>query len=101
MLVRAIARYADPRAAQLQAAVDDLIQQVRLVPGQLGPLLRLLGVGEVVVDSDGDRESNLALDPVDVDARSRASSRSFARPTAVYAARPVLSRPRSAARARP
>ena len=45
-------RYADPRTSQLQAAVDDLIQQGRLVPGQLIPLLRFFGVGQVLLSTD-------------------------------------------------
>ena len=45
-------RYAPRRASQLQAEVDDLVQQGRLVPGQLDPLLKLMGVGQVLVQSD-------------------------------------------------
>ncbi|MGZ4269376.1 MAG: alpha-(1-_3)-arabinofuranosyltransferase domain-containing protein [Solirubrobacteraceae bacterium] len=83
VLVRAIARYADPRGAQLQAAVDDLVQQVRLVPGQLQPLLQLLGVGQVLVATDGRREANYALDPVGV-ARALKDQSPFFRPAAGY-----------------
>jgi hypothetical protein len=53
VLQRNVARDADLRAAQLLDTVDDLIQQRRLVPGQLPPLLALLGVGQTVVASDG------------------------------------------------
>ncbi|MFN8133586.1 MAG: alpha-(1-_3)-arabinofuranosyltransferase family protein [Solirubrobacteraceae bacterium] len=53
VLSRAVVRYADPAASELQGAVDDLIQQGRLVPGQLEPLLRLLGVGQVIATADG------------------------------------------------
>ncbi len=35
LLVREVVPYADPHAAELQNSVDDLIQQGRLVPGQL------------------------------------------------------------------
>ena len=42
VLVRSNTRYADPRSAQLLASIDDLVQQARLLPGQLDPLLRLL-----------------------------------------------------------
>ncbi len=52
VLVRGVERYAAPRASQMQAEVDDLIQQDRLVPRQLEPLLGLLGVGQVLVHSD-------------------------------------------------
>ena len=37
--IREVVPYADQRSAQLQTAVDDLVQQDRLTPGQLGPLL--------------------------------------------------------------
>ena len=53
VLQRTVDHYADPRAVQLQGAVDDLVQQGRLVPGQLGPLLGHLGVGQVLVAADG------------------------------------------------
>jgi arabinofuranan 3-O-arabinosyltransferase len=53
VLQRTVDHYADPRAVQLQEAVDDLVQQGRLVPGQLGPLLDLMGVGQVLVATDG------------------------------------------------
>jgi hypothetical protein len=53
VLVRDVLRYADPRSSQLLATVDDLVQQGRLVHGQLPPLLRLMGVGQVLVATDG------------------------------------------------
>jgi arabinofuranan 3-O-arabinosyltransferase len=53
VLVREIVRYADPRSSQLLAGIDDLVQQGRAVPGQLGPLLALAGVGQVLVPTDG------------------------------------------------
>jgi arabinofuranan 3-O-arabinosyltransferase len=62
VLQREVVRYAPPRASQLQAEVDDLIQQARLVPGQLDPLLELLGVGEVLVQSDYRPAPSGALD---------------------------------------
>ena len=43
--------YSDPHAFDLLATVDGLVQQRRLVPGQLSPLLRLMGVGAVVTGS--------------------------------------------------
>ena len=52
VLAREVVRYADDRASQLQAEIDDLVQQGRLVPGQLDPLFRLLGVGTTLVSSD-------------------------------------------------
>ena len=43
---------ADLHSAELLIAVDALVQQERLVPGQLKPLLRLLGVRQVVSATD-------------------------------------------------
>jgi arabinofuranan 3-O-arabinosyltransferase len=53
LLVRQATLYADPRSSQLLTSVDDLVQQGRLVPGQLPPLLDLMGVGQVLVPADG------------------------------------------------
>ncbi|HYH58112.1 MAG TPA: alpha-(1-_3)-arabinofuranosyltransferase family protein [Thermoleophilaceae bacterium] len=53
VMERTVVRYADPRASQLLAGIDDLIQQGRAVPGQLAPLLELTGVGDVLVATDG------------------------------------------------
>ncbi len=61
MVVRQAIRYADPRAAQLLDATDELVQQGRLVPGQLSPLLRLMGVGQVLVAADGRSSRSGAL----------------------------------------
>jgi len=52
---RWIVPFSDRRATELQWTVDGLITQERLKPGQLAPLLDLLGVGDVVVAADGDR----------------------------------------------
>jgi arabinofuranan 3-O-arabinosyltransferase len=46
--------YSDPRANDLLWTVDRLVQQRRLLPGQLVPLLRLMGAGAVVSGSDDD-----------------------------------------------
>ena len=43
LLIREIVPYADRRSSQLQNVLDDLLQQDRLVPGQLERLLRLVG----------------------------------------------------------
>ena len=51
--MRELVPYAGPRSAFLQIAIDDLVQQDRLVPGQLAPLLRLTGVQQVLVARDG------------------------------------------------
>ena len=52
---RWIVPFSDRRATELQWTVDGLITQARLKPGQLSPLLDLLGVGDLVVAADGDR----------------------------------------------
>ena len=62
-LIREIVPYADRRSSQLQEAVDDLVQQDRLLPGQLPRLLRLMGVGQVLVPADGRPERSGALEP--------------------------------------
>ncbi len=66
VLIREIVRYADPRSSQLQATIDDLLQQDRLVPGQLGPLLRLMSVGQVLVPADSRVRRSGALAPASV-----------------------------------
>ena len=63
LAVRELVPYAGPRSAFLQIAIDDLVQQDRLVPGQLAPLLSLTGVRQVLVARDGVRRRNGALDP--------------------------------------
>lgn len=55
--------YSDLHAVDLLTTVDDLVQQRRLLPGELAPLLRLLGVGAVVTGSDDDISRSGALDP--------------------------------------
>jgi arabinofuranan 3-O-arabinosyltransferase len=52
---RWIIPFAQPRSADLQFAVDSLVTQERVRPGQLKPLLDLMGIGDVVVAADGDR----------------------------------------------
>jgi hypothetical protein len=55
--------YSDLHAVDMLTTVDGLVQQRRLVPGQLPPLLRLMGVGAVVTGSDDDISRTGALDP--------------------------------------
>lgn len=52
--VRYIVPFADLHAIDAFWTVDGLVGQDRLVPGQLPPLLRLLGAGAVVANADGD-----------------------------------------------
>ena len=63
LLIREIVPYADRRSSQFQEVADDLVQQDRLVPGQLERLLRLTGAGTVLVPTDGRPERSGALDP--------------------------------------
>jgi hypothetical protein len=63
LLIREIVPYADRRSSQLQETADDLVQQDRLVPGQLERLLRLMGASTVLVPTDGRPERSGALDP--------------------------------------
>jgi arabinofuranan 3-O-arabinosyltransferase len=55
--------YSDLHAVDLLTTVDDLVQQRRLVPGELAPLLRLMGVGAVITGSDDDTSRSGAIDP--------------------------------------
>jgi arabinofuranan 3-O-arabinosyltransferase len=63
LLIREIVPYADRRSSQLQEVADDLVQQDRLLPGQLGRLLRLMGAETVLVPADGRPERSGALEP--------------------------------------
>ena len=55
--------YADPHATDLLWTVDRLVQQRRLVPGQLVPLVRLLGARAVVTGTDDDTSRSGAVEP--------------------------------------
>jgi arabinofuranan 3-O-arabinosyltransferase len=63
--VRQIVPYADLHAIDLQWTVDTLVQQRRAYPGQLAPLLSLLGVRSVVTGTDDDRTRSGALQPAE------------------------------------
>jgi arabinofuranan 3-O-arabinosyltransferase len=66
VLIREVTRYATPRASQLLTSVDDLVQQSRVVPGQLVPLLQLIAVGQVLVPTDARSDLTGAADPASV-----------------------------------
>lgn len=91
--VREAIRYADPRSAQLLDATDDLVQQDRLVPGQLGSLMRLMGVGRVLVPTDGRPERSGALRPAGV-AGALEREPGFEEPTRVFGPERVFEPPR-------
>ncbi|HEV3379122.1 MAG TPA: alpha-(1-_3)-arabinofuranosyltransferase family protein, partial [Thermoleophilaceae bacterium] len=53
--------YSDPRANDMLWTVDRLVQQRRLLPGQLVPMLRTMGAGAVVSGSDDDTSRSGAV----------------------------------------
>jgi arabinofuranan 3-O-arabinosyltransferase len=55
--------YGDAHATDLLWTVDRLVQQRRLLPGQLMPLLKLMGVGAVISGSDDDITRSGAVQP--------------------------------------
>ncbi len=59
--VRSAVPYGDLRATDLLWTVDALVQQRRALPGQLGPLLDLLGARTVVAGADDDRSRSGAV----------------------------------------
>jgi len=61
--VRGVVPYADLRAVDLLWGTDALIQQGRTLPGQLRPLLDLMGAGQVVAGADDERERSGAIAP--------------------------------------
>ena len=81
--------YSDLHAVDLLTTVDDLVQQRRLVPGELKPLLGLMGVGTVVTGTDDDISRSGAIDPA---AAAPVLSRQLGTPTRRYG--PVRSYPR-------
>ncbi len=63
--VRNAVPYADLRAVDLLWTVDALVQQRRALPGQLAPLLDLLGARAVVAAADDDRARSGAVPPAE------------------------------------
>lgn len=96
---RWIVPYSDLRSTDLYWRVDGLVTQQRLKPGQLKPLLDLMGVGDVVIAADGDRSRSGEAPAADV-ARELAAAglgggkaygpTVVARPAAGSAAGPLL-----------
>jgi arabinofuranan 3-O-arabinosyltransferase len=60
---RYVVPYSDLHAVDLQFALDALVTQRRVIPGQLGPLLDLAGVRSVVTGSDDDRVRSGSVEP--------------------------------------
>ena len=59
--------YADLHAVDLLWTVDALVQQERVVPGQLRPLLEWMGVGSVVTGTDDDEQRSGAVAPAEAE----------------------------------
>ena len=78
--------YTDLRATDLLWTIDGLVHQARLLPGQLAPLLRLIGVRSVITGTDSDLARSDAPPPADV-AQTLAGQLGFARPTKSYGPR--------------
>ncbi len=75
--------YSDLRATDLLWTIDGLVHQQRLLPGQLGPLLSLIGVRSVVTGADDDLARSDAPPPADA-AAELATQSGFARPAHAY-----------------
>jgi hypothetical protein len=65
VVVRSSTPYADLRADDLIWTIDDLVQQQRVLPGQLSQLLALLGVGQVITATDDNRLLSGSTAPAD------------------------------------
>lgn len=61
--VRTAVPYGDPHGTDLLWTTDALVEQERLVPGQLRPLLGLLGAGSVITGADDDYHRSGGQDP--------------------------------------
>jgi arabinofuranan 3-O-arabinosyltransferase len=61
--VRNVPPYADPHAVDMFWAIDSQVQQQRLVPGELKPLLGLIGARSVVTATDDDTNRSGAMAP--------------------------------------
>ncbi len=81
--VRSTPPYDDLHAVDLLWTVDGLVQQERLLPGQLPSLLRLLGVRSVVVGSDDRTGRSGAMAPAEA-ARELAGQPGFQRAASAY-----------------
>ncbi len=75
--------YANLRATDLLWTIDGLVHQQRLLPGQLGPLLSLIGVRSVITPTDDDLARSDAPPPADI-AAELAAQPGFAHPARAY-----------------
>ena len=83
--VRNVVPYADLRAVDMLWTTDALLQQERLLPGQLTPLLQFLGAGALVAGSDDVRARSGAIAPAAA-AALLATQAGFERPARAYGA---------------
>jgi arabinofuranan 3-O-arabinosyltransferase len=79
--VRNVPPYADAHAVDLFWTIDSLVQQRRLVPGELRPLLGLIGARSVVTATDDDSARSGAMAPADA---ARALAPQLGRPARHY-----------------
>ena len=75
--------YSDLRATNLLWTIDGLVHQQRLIPGQLGPLLSLIGARQVITGADDDLARSDAPAPADASAQLAAQP-GFQRPARAY-----------------
>jgi len=75
--------YSDLRATDLLWTIDSLVHQQRLFPGQLAPLLGLIGVRQVVTGTDDDPARSDAPAPADM-AAELAAQPGFAQASRTY-----------------
>ena len=82
VVVRYETPYSDAHASDLLTTVDGLVQQKRLLPGQLQPLLGLMGVRAVITGSDDDISRTGAL--AASDAAAELDGQGLSRPAREY-----------------
>ncbi|HEY7630376.1 MAG TPA: alpha-(1-_3)-arabinofuranosyltransferase family protein, partial [Thermoleophilaceae bacterium] len=63
--VRNVPPYADPHAVDLFWTIDSQVQQQRLTPGQLPPLLGLIGARSVITGTDDNTDRSGGMAPAD------------------------------------
>src|SRR4051794_20332800 len=90
--------YGDPRATDLLWTVDRLVSQGRLLPGQLLPLVRLMGAGAIVTGSDDDTSRSGAVNATqaaaELDGQDLRPAKTYGPTRAVTPPRGELGRPR-------
>jgi arabinofuranan 3-O-arabinosyltransferase len=90
--------YGDPRSTDLLWTVDRLVTQGRLLPGQLLPLVRLMGAGAIVTGSDDDPSRsgavNAAQAAAELDGQGLKPARTYGPTRAIAPARGELGTPR-------